>query len=236
MIDIHTHILPELDDGSSSVDESTKMLGMLSEQGVDTVVATPHFYIDRIELKDFFRKRSEAVLRLKADIERVENRPLVALGAEVQFYPELASLDGIEGLCIGQTKYLLVEMPFSPWTGYTYQALNKLAARGVVPIAAHIERYLSFLNENEALLKLKEAGALIQINSRFLYERSTKRKAVGMLKKGIVDFVGSDCHNLAGRAPDFGRGMAVVDKKVGRVGFKRLEYWESKLMKDIECF
>ncbi|MBE7032059.1 MAG: hypothetical protein E7401_03745 [Ruminococcaceae bacterium] len=231
MIDIHTHILPELDDGSRNVDESIVMLGMLSDQGVDTVVATPHFYIDKTNPRDFLQSRNESFQKLKKQIEGMEQRPGIALGAEVQFYNELSSLDGIEQFCLGESNYILVEMPFAPWNGYVYQTLNNLSAsRRITPVIAHFERYLDFMNEKETVLKLKEAGALIQINCSFLTDRSGKRKALNLVKKGEISFLGSDCHNTTSRPPDMNEGAEVIRKKLGDNGFERIEYRENKLM------
>lgn len=234
MIDIHTHILPELDDGSESVDESIKMLDMLSNQGVDTVVATPHFYIDRTNPEEFLTKRAESFEKLKAKLDDFPKRPQIALGAEVQFYPEITSLENIELFCIGQTKYILIEMPFFPWNRYVYQVLSELSmSRLIVPVIAHIERYLGFMNEKETLFKLKEAGALIQINSSFLYNRSTKRQAINLIKKDEISFLGSDCHNTINRIPDLADGINVIQKKLGESGFKLINYREQKLKKNL---
>lgn len=237
MIDIHTHILPELDDGSRNVDESIVMLGMLSEQGVDTVVATPHFYIDRTNPRDFLQKRSFAFEKLKKQIIDMEHRPAIALGAEVQFYNEIASLDGIEQFCLGESNYILIEMPFAPWNGYVYQALNNLSAsRRITPVIAHLERYLDFMNEKETVLRLKEAGALIQINCSFLTDRAGKRKALGLVKKGEVSFLGSDCHNTTTRPPDMIDGVDVIRKKLGDKGLERIAYREVKLMQKMVTY
>ncbi len=237
MIDIHTHILPELDDGSRNVDESIVMLGMLSDQGVDTVVATPHFYIDRTNPGDFLQARQESFEKLKKGIDGLSKRPRIALGAEVQFYNEITSLDGIEQFCLGESNYILVEMPFAPWNGYVYQTLNNLSAsRRITPVIAHLERYLDFMNEKETVLRLKEAGVLIQINSSFLTDRIGKRKALNLVKKGEVSFLGSDCHNTTTRPPDIKNGVDVIRKKLGDNGFGYIAYREEKLMQKLVTY
>lgn len=237
MIDIHTHILPEIDDGSKNVDESIAMLDALSKQGVDTVVATPHFYIDRIDVRDFLKRRTESFEKLKKSLDKLVDRPQIALGAEVQFYPELSSLDGIERFCIGETKYLLVEMPFVPWNGYTYQTINHLSmSRGIIPVIAHIERYIDFMNEKKTVLKLKEAGALIQINSSFIIDRGTRRKALSFLKQNTVSFIASDCHNLESRPPNIEKSFEIIYKKLGDSGFELLRYREAKLKKHLVTY
>ncbi len=230
MIDIHTHILPEMDDGSSNVEESIKMLGMLSEQGVDTIVATPHFYIDKAEPAEFLKRRNECFKKLSGEICKMDNRPKIALGAEVQFYSDLSSFDRIEEFCIGGTNYILIEMPFFPWNGYTYQTLNHLSmSRRIIPVIAHLERYFDFVNEKEVVLKLKEAGALIQINADFIIDRTTRRKALNLIKQDCVSFLGSDCHNVTSRPPDMDEAADIIRKKLGDRGFDMLKYREEKL-------
>ncbi len=237
MIDIHTHILPEMDDGSRNVDESIVMLGMLSEQGVDTVVATPHFYIDRTNPDDFLQSRDSSFEKLKKQIADMEHRPQIALGAEVQFYNEITSLDGIEQFCLGESNYILIEMPFTQWNGYVYQTLNNLSAsRRITPVIAHLERYLDFMNEKETVLRLKEAGALIQINCSFLADRIGRRKALNLVKKGEVSFLGSDCHNTTTRLPDMKDGVDIIRKKLGDNGLERIVYREDKLLQKMVTY
>ncbi|MBR5154977.1 MAG: hypothetical protein IKW62_00645 [Clostridia bacterium] len=237
MIDIHTHILPALDDGSSNVEESIKMLGMLSNQGVGTVVATPHFYIDEMEPESFLKLRDESVTKLKEALKDDLSRPQIALGAEFQFYSELYSLDCIEDFCISGTNYILVEMPFTPWTKYTYQALEYLyTSRNIVPIIAHLERYLECQNDAETIFKLKEAHALIQISSDYFLNKSTKRKAINLFKKDAVQFIASDAHDTTIRPPIVSNAVDIVRKKLGDRGMEVLMFWEEKLLDNIITF
>ena len=235
MIDMHTHILPGVDDGSQSIEETGKMFEMLLEQGVDTVVATPHMYLDEDEIESFLKRRDEAVLKVQNSIS-VHKRPDLALGAEVQFIPELSAMDNVEKLCISGTRYLLVEMPFSAWSGYTYKALTKLyTARGITPVIAHVERYLDFQDETDEkiLMRLKEANALIQINSSFLTFKPSRRRALALVKKNLINFMGSDGHNISTRKPDFITGFDVIYDKFGEKGLESFEYWEEKIKNKI---
>lgn len=236
MIDIHTHILPEMDDGSRSVEETQKMFEMLLEQGVDTVVATPHLYLDEIGIDTFLSRRSESLKKLNENIS-LEKRPRLALGAEVQFVPELHAMENVEKLCISGSKYLLVEMPFLEWSGYTYRYLNNLyTMRGITPIVAHVERYLDFQKDDEVVVlrKLREANALIQINSSFLIEKATRRKALSLIKKNLVNFMGSDAHNMEIRKPEIIGAYDVVYNKLGDKGIDLFEFWEEKFKERIE--
>lgn len=236
MIDIHTHILPELDDGSGSVDESIEMLGMLSYQGVGTVVATPHFYIDEMEPEQFFELRIESAEKLKNSLTDVP-RPQIALGAEFQFYSDIYNLDCIEDFCISGTKYILLEMPFDTWTGYTFQALEYLyTERNITPVIAHLERYLIFQKDLKFIQKLKETHSLVQINSEFLLNKYTKRKALSLIKKGVVNFIASDAHNATSRMPVVAEAIERVENKLGADAVASLEFWENKFIENIITF
>ncbi len=232
MIDIHSHILPEMDDGSRSVEESKKMLDSFWEQGVEAVVATPHFYIDETSVEDFLKKRESCKEKLILGLGNTK-RPKIVLGAEVQFFPEIYSMDRAEDLCISGTGYMLVEMPFDEWNKYTYRTLEKLyTAKGITPIIAHVERYLDFQKETdvEIVKKLKDVHALIQINTSFLTSGKTRRKALNLVKKGLVNFLGTDAHNTESRPPQLRLGFDEIYKKLGDEGIAALAYWGEKLM------
>ena len=148
-------------------------------------------------------------------------------------------MDDVEKLCISGTRYILVEMPFLPWSGYTYKSLEKLyTARGITPIIAHVERYLEFQAEDDVdvIRRLKDANALIQINSSFLTYRATKRKALNLIKRGLVNFMGSDGHNTDSRKPEIISGFDVIYNKLGEEALAPFEYWEDKIKDKLETF
>ncbi|MBQ9757729.1 MAG: hypothetical protein IJW15_04895 [Clostridia bacterium] len=235
MIDIHSHILPEMDDGSKSVDESIKMLSSFAEQDVNTVVATPHFYIGETSVEEFLEKRDRCKEKLMVGIGDMK-RPRISFGAEVQFFPELYSMDRAEELCISGTGYMLVEMPFEEWNRYTYMTLAKLyTAKGITPIIAHVERYLDFQKESdiEVVKKLKDVNALIQMNTSFLTYKPSRRRALNLIKKGLINFLGSDTHNTETRPPQLRPGFDIIYQKLGDDGIDAFAYWGEKIMEKI---
>ena len=112
MIDFHSHILPGMDDGSKSTQESLEMLDMLRAQGVDTVAATPHFYARENPPEVFLRRRAEAWNRLRPQL--TADSPRVLLGAEVRYFQGISHVDRLHDLCLEGQDVLLLEMPFSP--------------------------------------------------------------------------------------------------------------------------
>ena len=141
MTDIHTHILPGMDDGAATVDQSLEMLKCCKEQGVDTVVLTPHFYPWMEALDSFLERRAQAFRQLTAEIE--PDMPQLVLGAEVAWYPNLDTMGQIGELSLGQSNCIMVEMPNAPWTEPMLDQIERLSAvAGMTPILAHVERYM----------------------------------------------------------------------------------------------
>ncbi len=209
MIDLHTHLLPQMDDGSKSVEESHTMLGALVAQGVDTVAATPHFYANDESVGAFLERREAALSRLGAtDVN-------LLCGAEVRYYPGIAHMDALPQLQIERSGLLLLEMPFARWTEYTVRELCELAdSRGLQLVLAHIERYLP-MQKAAVWQRLYESGILMQVNARFVTAPTTRRKALRMLAEGRIHFLGSDCHNTTTRPPQLAPAAAVIEKRLG---------------------
>ena len=143
MTDLHTHILPGMDDGAPDVETSLAMLREEALQGVDTVVLTPHFYRDQERPEHFLARRERAADRLARAIldlteEERQTMPRLILGAEVAWVPNLAYWEELPQLCVGKINYLLLELPFSPWNEHMVNELYYLFGRtGITAILAH---------------------------------------------------------------------------------------------------
>lgn len=213
MIDWHSHVLPAMDDGSQTIEESLAMLAALKDQGVDIVIATPHFYANEGTVDGFLERRKAAFDLLQSG--RKEMSPAVLCGAEVRYYPGISKWQDLGRLTIEGTRILLLEMPMSKWTDYTLGELSELAnTKGLKVMMAHIERYLS-IQEHGVVQKLRERGLLIQVNASFFEGFVGKRKALRMLGDGLIQFIGSDCHNLTSRAPKLRGAYELISKKYG---------------------
>jgi len=149
MIDFHSHILPEMDDGSKSVGESVHMLQLTYGMGVDTIILTPHYYSNFETISSFLERRNDRYRVLKCGLEGVDKVPGILMGAEVSFFSGMSREKEISRLCIENTKYILLEMPFSNWSSLTINEVRSLIAnRGITPILAHIERYFPYMNKS----------------------------------------------------------------------------------------
>lgn len=228
MIDWHSHILPGVDDGSRDVAESLSLLNELSAQGVQTVIATPHFFANDETVETFLERRRKALDKLRG--EPTEDAPNILLGAEVKYYQGISRMADLRELCIEGTKMLLLEMPFSKWTEYTVRELVELAgSRNITVILAHIERYMSFQG-TAVWNRLYESGLLMQVNASFFTGVFSRRRAMSLLLDGGIHFIGSDCHNMTSRPPRIGKAFEIIENKLGSEYLSQMnEYGRSVL-------
>lgn len=223
MTDLHNHILPGVDDGAKTEQESIAMLCAQFEQGVDTVVLTPHYYPDREEPAAFLERRAEAAQRLEEAIAALPEEqqcrlPRRILGAEVAYLPGLHRMEGLQQLCIGSTKNMLLELPFYLWDqGLIRQLYDFLGHSGVTPVLAHIERYL-FCQQKKLVEEVMDLGLPVQVGTDTIGHRLSP--AMKLLRQGRGHLIASDCHDLIRRPPTLGAAMKAVGKKLGQ---ERLE-------------
>ena len=213
MIDWHSHILPGMDDGSHDAAESISLVNMQVSQGVDTVIATPHFYANDEIVDSFLERRKKALDLLKDALP--EGPPKILLGAEVRYYQGISRMADLKALRIEGSKLLLLEMPMSSWTEYMVRELFEMSGRYCIQIVlAHIDRYLT-LQKQVVWDRIIESGILMQANASFFTSLASKRKALALLREGNIQFVGSDCHNVATRPPQIGKAFEIIQKKLG---------------------
>jgi len=228
MIDWHSHILPRMDDGSRDVSESIALLKMLSEQGVGTVIATPHFYANDETVASFLKRREKSLALLKESLP--EGVPNIILGAEVRYYRGVSRLAELKALRIEGSKILLLEMPESKWPEDIVCELIEMSSMSKVRLVlAHIERCFA-LQSASVWERVYESGIMMQVNASFFDSFSTKRKALSWLKNGKIHFIGSDCHNTTTRKPKIGKAFELIEKRLGEDCLAALnEYGYSKL-------
>lgn len=214
VIDFHSHILPAIDDGSSSVEQSMQMLEMASAQHVDVMVATPHFYAARHRVEDFLKKRQSAFEKLRINHETIY--PALKLGAEVAFFPGISNAERLDDLTIEGTRVLLLEMPFAPWLASDLREVRELImTRNYQVVLAHLERYMGIAENKRRIEELTELPLYVQINAESLLGWRTRRPLVKMFSKGQAHFLGSDCHGVHRREPNLSKGRGVLSRKLG---------------------
>jgi len=207
MIDIHSHILPGVDDGSPDLETSLRMVEIAASEGISAIVATPHFIpkdkeLDRNlvlekveELNQFIRQNTDKDVKIYP-------------GEEVFLSPEIPELYS-EGKLItlfDKGKYLLIELPMVSIPPYTKQVIYSLNLKGVKPIIAHPERNREIAKDVDKLRELISLGALAQVNSLSFYGvfgSSAKNAAEKIVKRGLAQFIATDSHTARARSPRF---------------------------------
>ena len=203
MIDVHTHILPAIDDGAKTREDAIKILQMQVAQGVKEVVFTPHYYGKKRSLEVFLTLRNDAFESLRSDIPK-ELR--TRLGAEVHFTGvNDPTHDALCKLAIEDTSCVLIELPFTgKWNKSVFTHLREfILDTGYTPIIAHVERYMETQKNPALVAKFVEMGCLLQVSTGSFLNKKTRRFAYALLKNGLVHCLATDTHNADSRAPDY---------------------------------
>ena len=216
LVDVHCHVLPEMDDGSKALDVSLAILRQEKEQGVDVVCATSHYYARQNSISDFCARRSEAMGRLTAAIaENKEPLPQIFPAAEAAYFSHMEEQD-LSPLCIQGTRTLMLEMPFADWTDLQVEAVETLALDcGYQVVLVHPERFCFSGSNRSQLRRLAQLPIGLQANAGSLIRWSTRRQALELLQMAPYPLLGSDCHNLTSRPPNLKRGRNIIRKKLG---------------------
>ena len=217
-IDIHSHILAEVDDGSKSMVMSMKMLDIAYKEGIRGIVATPHYHPNKSMIE--YDKLIEKFDEFKQTAKTIHPDMKLYLGREV-FYTSDA-LEAIERgtkLTIEDGRYLLVE--YSTITDYHYirASINNILQAGLIPILAHIERYECMSKNMEYVEELRDMGTVIQVNAASILGqggRGAKRYTRKLLKNQYIDVVATDAHSDGTRSPRMDECAAYLEKKYGQ--------------------
>ena len=215
VIDFHAHVLPGIDDGAQDIATSLAILDTELHDGVDMIIATPHYYPEEQSVEDFLAARDKSYTKL---IHAAEDKaiPSIKLGAEVYYSPILCNLPNLHDLCIDGTDYLLLELPYQELSPKLIDGISKLIySSNVIPIIAHAERYLNYTSL-ESLEEILEMDVLAQVNASSLASMSTRKTAIKLIKNNYIHLIGTDVHNLTSRPPQMKEAEKVLTKKVSK--------------------
>ena len=219
MIDIHSHLLPGLDDGAGSWEETVEMARVAVRDGVRVMVATPHMMWDGA-----YANRAPAVLDRVAEAQwRLEEAgvPLeITAGGEIYLSPETpVGLKSGELLTYGnQGRFALVELPSAEVPAYAEGVFFTCEVQGIRLVLAHPERNPAVMGDLSRVISWVERGLLLQVNARSLLGESGPRvqeAAEALLQRRLVHFVASDAHSVLRRAPGLARARARIRALVG---------------------
>lgn len=215
MVDIHCHILPNVDDGARSWDVSEEMARLAIADGITHLVATPHANASY----QYDRKR---LLEILNELQRrVGDRLAFSLGCD--FHISVENLQVLftdpERFLIGATKYLLIELnDFSIPPNYQQLLFRMRSELGVTPVLTHPERYPILQSHPEQVLRWIEAGCLVQVTANSFtgrWGRRAKAAAMWLLKKQAIHVLASDAHDTVHRPPILSEARQIVAAEVG---------------------
>ena len=230
-IDAHSHILPGIDDGSDSLDMSIEMLKLEAQQGIEHVIATPHFYAKHDNPDRFIRRRDRAEVQLREEMAKHSGLPTLSMGAEVYFFRGISQWDALADLTFGEKKYILLEMPVCPWTESMLEEVEQIyTRRGITPVIAHVDRYIRPFRTHGIPHRLAKMPVLVQANAGFFLCRSTRNMALKMLRCGQIHLLGSDCHNLSDRSPCLGAAYQLVEDRLGSEWLCKIDHHGAQLL------
>lgn len=216
LCDVHCHILPGLDDGAATMRESLEVLREAERQNIREMLVTPHFHPERYRVYAGQIYKAVTELRRQSNIQGIH--VMLYPGQECYYYTGLAdALEHRKVLTLAGSRYVLVEFdPGCPFS-YLHSGLRDLQNRGFFPILAHFERYACF-KKRERLYQIKEQGVLLQMNFDTLLVKPTLLRPSPwrqMVKDGLVDYLGSDCHGMDFRPLHVQEAYRWLEKEVG---------------------
>jgi len=216
MIDIHHHCLPNVDDGPRDFEEAVALCRMAADDGIDTIVATPHV------LRGRWQNTSRATLEdIAAKLrERVGDSPRILLGSEYFFAHDVAEVlaAGNAVIPLAESRYVLIEFAAHAVPPFVDQPFYRLQLDGWTPVIAHPERNAVFQSKPELLASLVRLGAKAQVTAASLlgdFGSEARTAALDWITSGLAHFVASDAHNLRKRPPRMTAALALVREIAG---------------------
>ncbi len=235
MIDLHTHILPAIDDGAQSIAESVALLKEEQKQGVSTVVLTPHYNNEVLDLNLFLKQRNDSYAALIEAVKKENLSMNLLLGAEVYLDPFIVTID-LSQLVIENTNYILLELPVTHFPVNIKKVFYHIRLKGFIPILAHVERYTYFRNRPEILKDLVDTGVLCQINADKLFKWRDQKFIRSCFIHDMVHVLASDTHSLDKRPPLLADAYKKVEKMINKSTRKYLEDNAAKIIQNQPLF
>lgn len=218
MIDIHTHILPFVDDGAVDMETSIEMAHIAASEGIKYIFATPH-YIENEGYNDKY-KNKEILEQVNIELKKEDIDIEVILGNEVYITPNIIELIKKEEVSLlGDSNYLLIELPMSQIPIYLEDIIYELKLKGIIPIIAHPERYREIKNDPNILKKYIELGAFAQLNLGSImgdYGEDIEKTAKILLEHNMIHFLGTDAHSRTRRPPRAKDAIKVLEGIIGK--------------------
>ncbi len=232
IVDIHSHVLPGVDDGAQTVTQSLQLLENLKRQGVGCVYATPHFYREKQSFDEYMKKIDAAWEELLRAAEG-KNLPELRRGYEVRAFRGMSTSGHLKELSLQNSHYVLIEIPY----GYIIdnwllsELYNIQFTLGLKPIIAHIERYFCYHGFDRLMELVVDEDVRTQITSSAPFSNyAIRRKICNLIKNGHIHFIASDAHSLDKRRGMFLKANEKLAKKCGSETLLKLYDRSSKMV------
>ena len=226
-VDIHSHILPGIDDGPEKIEQSLKLLECAVKDGIDRIVATPHFYASIHSLNQHIDTANQLFLKLDSLVKEKELPLSLSLGYEVRYFSGISRIDSLDKICINGTKVVLLELGNIPFTSDVIDEIMDLNYYGYTVVLAHIERYTKMRGFSSIKQLVASNVVYAQCNASSFIKSPFRRAANGLLKEGLVSAIASDMHSVEERPPKIKEAMTIIEKKLGI-------YQKNKLLRKTE--
>ena len=211
MIDLHSHVLPYVDDGAKDENMSIEMLISAKSQGVDIVAATPHCIAKNQEaVEAFLEKRNAGYDKLMSAISGRNDLPEIVLGAEVNLYKDISDLPNLAALCYENTNYILLELSDNGNASEVAEWIYNITLKGLRPVIAHVDRYPDF---NDVMDELAHLDVVYQVNAARFLTMSDRRLLKKVFKKGERIAVSTDMNNVTTRICNMEKAYDIALKK-----------------------
>lgn len=213
MVDIHSHILPKIDDGSQNLNMTYEMLRICSEDGVKKIIATPHYY--NYSSTEF--RKVKAMVRMLNRLLYKQNLDMKIFHGQEVYLTEniLKEYEKKKIGTINDSRYMLIELDMYRFSHTMLNMIYELRIRNIVPIIAHPERYNFILKKSNIINALIKEGCLFQINSgsiEGIFGWKVKKRAKVLMRHNIYNFIGSDAHNINKRKTGIKNSLRLLKK------------------------
>lgn len=213
--DLHTHILYDIDDGPKDLEESLTLVKAAMDDGIDRIVATPHFYASRHGLEERVHHLRQRMEQLNISLNENDISVTVLPGFEVRYFEGISRSDSISELTLNNSNIILLELGSIALTDHVINDILELGYNGYTVLLAHIERYAKMPGFKRIKELIKNKRVLAQVNASSFLGGPFFRPACRLLKEGLVSVLSSDMHSVDLRPPEMTQAYKVIEKKVG---------------------
>lgn len=215
LLDIHSHILFGVDDGAKTVDESISLLELMKKEGIEKVIATPHFYPQDTNIDEYLNTVNKNFKTLKTIAQR-KKLPDIYLGCELLYFAGMGQSTSLSRLSLNNSNYLLLELTDNCINEKLFSDITTLMNQsGIIPIIAHIERYSKSKNFKKLLSFASENKIPVQVNATSFLMRIFKSAIKKIIKTNLTIILGSDSHSIDVRPPRYQEALSYIEKKYG---------------------